>query len=122
MTIKHQAHKQGRTLCVALVAQWWGVRLQIWGFKSVSVSNPQWCFSEEFFPFSSSSSSELKPQKWIKNAEAKKREKNTEAENFHFCGVDSLKQAVLNLNYQRFFEFWEVAQNLTFIILPRSPG
>ena len=43
---------------------------------------------------SSSSSSELKPQKWKKIAEG---------ENFHFCGIDSPKKAVLNLNYTGVF-------------------
>ena len=43
---------------------------------------------------SSSSSSELKPQKWKKIAEE---------ENFHFCGIDSQKKPVLNLNYAGVF-------------------
>ena len=51
------------------------------GFLNEAIVSTDW---------SSSSSSELKQQKWKKVAEV---------ENFHFCGIDSPKKAVLDLNY-----------------------
>ena len=55
-----------------------------------------------------------------KNTQKQKKKKNPEAKNFHFCGVDSPKKAVLNLNYQHFLDSGKLHTTFFFKFLQKK--